>query len=139
MVVPTFNKISENEDSTQDPKIRLCESPTNNFKLAEIINSRNIITDSNVITTRKRSLRRLCFHRCLSVHGGVCLWSRGSATLPLQADTPWQTPPWQTPPQPDTPQVDTPSGQIHPCPVHAGKRSTSHWNAFLFGLFGYMK
>ena len=24
----------------------------------------------DVITTRKRSLRRLCFHRCLSVHGG---------------------------------------------------------------------
>ena len=24
----------------------------------------------NIITARKRSLRRLCFHRCLSVHGG---------------------------------------------------------------------
>ena len=24
----------------------------------------------DIITARKRSLRRLCFHRCLSVHGG---------------------------------------------------------------------
>ena len=30
----------------------------------------------DVITARKRSLRRLCFYRCLSVHGGacVCVW-----------------------------------------------------------------
>ena len=26
-----------------------------------------------VITARKRSLRRLCFHRCLSVHRGACV------------------------------------------------------------------
>ena len=28
---------------------------------------------SHIFTTRKRSLRRLCFHRCLSVYGGGCL------------------------------------------------------------------
>ena len=40
----------------------------------------------DLITTRKRSLRRLCFHKCLSVHrgGGVCLLSQ----TPTQADTP---------------------------------------------------
>ena len=27
-----------------------------------------------IITARKRSLRRLCFYRCLSVHRGVCVW-----------------------------------------------------------------
>ena len=33
-----------------------------------------------VITARKRSLRRLCFYRCLSVHGGACMggvWQGG--------------------------------------------------------------
>ena len=29
---------------------------------------------TSVITARKRSLRRLCFHRCLSVHKGGCAW-----------------------------------------------------------------
>ena len=26
-----------------------------------------------VVTARKRSLRRLCFYRCLSVHKGTCV------------------------------------------------------------------
>ena len=64
-----------------------------------------------IITSHKQSLRRLCFHKCLSVHRGV------SATP--QADPPWQTPPlpsacWDT---------HTPCpvhARIHtPCPVHA--------------------
>ena len=102
------------------------------------------------ITTRKRSLRRLCFHRCLSVH-----WAG--------------TPQAGTPPGRYTPRGGTPPGQVHPpgrytsqqvhpphprqvqppmagthpregtppAPVHAGIQSTSrryvsHWNAFLF-------
>ena len=76
------------------------------------------ICEIHIITARKRSLRRLCFHRCLSVHrGGICLWSQGGV---------WQTPPWaDTPPPPGR----------HP--PHAGLRSTSwryasHWNALLF-------
>ena len=56
----------------------------------------------NVITTRKQSLRRLCFHRCLFVHRReVCV-----------ADSP----PGQTPyplDQADTPQAVTPLGR-HP-------------------------
>ena len=68
------------------------------------------------IIARKRSLRRLCFHRCLSVHrGGVC---------PIAC--------WDTPPTPN--QRQTPPGQTPPCAVHAGVRSTSgryasHWNS----------
>ena len=51
--------------------------------------------------------KRLCFHRCLSVHRGV--YTHQQTDTPWQADTPpWQadTPPWQA----DTPpwQVDTP-------------------------------
>ena len=67
------------------------------------------------ITALKWSFRRLCFHRCLSVHGGC----------PIAY---WGTPPCgQRPP----PWADT------PCTVHAGVRSTSgryasHWKAFLF-------
>ena len=77
-------------------------------------------------TARKRSLRRLCFHRCLSVHGGVCSIAC------------WDTPPGQTPPWADTPWADNPLGRHPPCPVDAGIRSTSgyasHWNAFLFSF-----
>ena len=54
--------------------------------------------------------RSLCFHRCLSVHRGICFWSRGMVwqTAP-GADTAWaDTPPWA-----DTPWADTPLGR-HP-------------------------
>ena len=35
----------------------------------------NDIAKNSVITARKRSLRRLCLYRCLSVHtGGGCAW-----------------------------------------------------------------
>ena len=42
--------------------------------------------NSIIINARKRSLRRLCFHRCLSVHGegGVCpiaYWDTGQTPL----------------------------------------------------------
>ena len=52
-----------------------------------------------IITAPKRSLRRLCFHRCLSVHRGVYL----PDPLYPWADTPSptrQTPPGQTPGRP---------------------------------------
>ena len=53
-----------------------------------------------IITARKRSLRRLCFHRCLSVHrGGVC---------PIAC---WDTHP--TGPEADTHWADTPLSK-HP-------------------------
>ena len=43
-----------------------------------------------IFTARKRSLRRLCFHRCLSVHRGGC--------LPVVLGGVSATPPGQTPP-----------------------------------------
>ena len=37
----------------------------------------SITYDEHIFTARKRSLRRLCFHKCLSVHrGGVCVVSQ---------------------------------------------------------------
>ena len=51
-------------------------------------------------TARKQSLRRLCFHRCLSVHrGSVCLWFQESVPPPPPGRHP---PPGQTPPWADT-------------------------------------
>ena len=43
-------------------------------------------TITSLITARKRSLRRLCFHRCVSVHRGVCL-SACWDTTPLAKET----------------------------------------------------
>ena len=60
-----------------------------------------------IFTARKRSLRRLCFHRCLSVHGG-CLPHCMLGYTP-RADMP---PCGQTTPQTDT---HTPLGR-HPPP-----------------------
>ena len=89
-----------------------------------------------VITARKRSLRRLCFHRCFSVDVGSAPLHAGIHSPPLgpetdpppepEADTPLGRPPPGKHPQADT---DTP-------PVQAGIRSTSgryasHWNEFL--------
>ena len=109
---------------------------------------------TRLVTARKRSLRRLCFHRCLFVPtgGGGCLslvpeecgrqppWqttprqtSPGQTPLlgrhPSLADTPRQTPPGQTHPgrhsaRQTPPRADTTPGQT-PCAVHAGIQSTS--------------
>ena len=38
-----------------------------------ILNTRLLLCDRLFITARKRSLQRLCFHRCLSVHRGACV------------------------------------------------------------------
>ena len=65
----------------------------------------------HLITTRKRSLRRLCFYTCLSVHsGGKSTW----------AGTPWDQvhPPepgtHTSPPGPGTPsRAGTPPDQVH--------------------------
>ena len=52
-----------------------------------------------IITARKRSLQRLCFYTCLSVHtGGV----------PGQVTPPGRYTPW-----PGTTQAGTPPGQVH--------------------------
>ena len=81
-----------------------------------------------LVTARKRSLRRLCFHWCLSVHmgGGVCpiaCWD----THP-QADTPLGRDPPPRHPSRQTPRADTPSlgpQADTPHTVHARIRSTS--------------
>ena len=66
--------------------------------------------ENAIFTTRRRSLRRLCFHRCLSVHGGV------SAPLHAGIHTPWADTPWDRhPPCPVHAGIHT-----SPCPVHAG-------------------
>ena len=56
-----------------------------------------ISTTGNLFTDRKRSLRRLCFHRCLSVHGGVYPIACWDTHTPDQRQIPpWeQTPPWR--------------------------------------------
>ena len=83
-----------------------------------------------VFTARKRSFRRLCFHRCLCVHGGVSV----THTQPLG-------------PEADTCPAQCMLGHTHPpaqCMLGhtspwlilrdtVNKRGyASHWNAFLF-------
>ena len=82
------------------------------------------ISNIYIVTARKRSLRRLCFYTCLSVHwGGV----------PGQVHSRAGTPPGRYTPRADTP----PWAGTPPTTVHAGIRSisgryASHWNVFLF-------
>ena len=102
-----------------------------------IINTEVNTDNLSFITACNRSLRRLCFHRCLSVHRRVSASGPGggvSATppgqTPLGANDPTQTPPEQTPPGQthplpsacwDTPPCSVYAGiHTHPCPMHAG-------------------
>ena len=55
-------------------------------------------TPSIFITARKRSLRRLCFHRCLSVQGGVSRSVHAGIAPPEQTLPSGQTPLEDTPP-----------------------------------------
>ena len=104
--------------------------------------SKDIWGQNAIFTARKRSLRRLCFHRCLSVH--IACWDTPSwADNILGRHTP---PGRHPPPRADThtPDRQTRPRQTHPrqtppCTVHAEIWSTSgqyisHWNAFLFDL-----
>ena len=93
----------------------------------------------HIITARKRSLGRLCFHRCLSVHRGClphCMLGYTPPAPGPEADTPvGKHLPGKTRPWVNTPWTDIPGAET-PCSVHAGIRSTSrrytsHWNAFL--------
>ena len=71
-----------------------------------------------IFTARKRSLRRLCFHRCLSVHGGV--------SAPLHAGI-HPRDQRQTPPRSDTPLLPAQcllgygqqTGGTHPTEMHS--------------------
>ena len=76
-----------------------------------------------IFTARKRSLRRLCFHRYLSVHREGCGRTRGR-------HSPGRHPPAQCM------LGYTPSGYYRIRSTSG--RYTSHWNAFLFSfLFVY--
>ena len=60
------------------------------------------LSDNHCITACKRSLCRLCFHRCLSTQGGGCLPLVPGGHTPLGRQTPGQTHPlscacWDTP------------------------------------------
>ena len=94
-----------------------------------------------IFTARKRSLRRLYFHRCLP-HCMLDIPPR--QVHPLPGTPPWADTPGQVHPQGRNPLPsacwDTPPAQCMlgytPCAVHAGMRLTSgryasHWNAFL--------
>ena len=65
----------------------------------DVIFAVNLLNRYNIFTARKRSLRRLCFHRCLSVHKRKCLPHCMLAyTLSLPHWDQRQTPPMQTSP-----------------------------------------
>ena len=93
-------------------------------------------------TARKRSLRRLCFHRRLSVHREGCLSlvpGRGvSATHTPRQTIPGQRPPGKTPPGRHP--LDRhhlgkhPLGQTPPCPVHVGIHTPCPVHAWIHPL-----
>ena len=63
------------------------------------------------ITTRKRSLQRLCFYTCLSV---ILLTGRGACPIACWDTLPGQVSPWWLPSGRYTPQAGTLPGQVHP-------------------------
>ena len=69
-----------------------------------------------IVTARKRSLRRLCFYRCLSVHGGGA-WRPPLAGRPPGKETPLaRRPPWQGDPLARKPPAGRPPGKETPLP-----------------------
>ena len=75
-----------------------------------IANSIMLYTANLIFTTRKRSLQRLCFYRCLSVHRGVSHQGDHLVGRPPGRETPWQG----DPPSRETPQQGDPPGRRHP-------------------------
>ena len=75
-----------------------------------------------IFTARKRSLRRLCFHRSLSVHGGISAAPLHAGIYPQdrrRKPPPGAAPLWeQTSPKEQTP---PPEQTLPPCAVHAGE------------------
>ena len=105
------------------------------LKLFKIIwKSYCTISNIYIVTARKRSLRRLCFYTCLSVHGGEYL---GRYTPPGQVHSRAGTPPGRYTPRAGTPPwAGTPPTTVHAAIRSISGRYASHWNAFLFvGFF----
>ena len=77
-------------------------------------------SESDFITTCKRSLRRLCFYTCLSIHRGSTWAGASRAGTPLGTCQQVHHPLAGTPPRAGTPpgryipQAGTPPGQVHP-------------------------
>ena len=73
---------------------------------------------AGILTARKRSLQRLCFHRCLSVHGGGCLplvWGNVADTPPSPGThPPWLDTPGETPSRSGSPRGRQPLGRYPP-------------------------
>ena len=67
-----------------------------------------------IVTARKRSLRRLCFYRCLSVHSGGGSASVHAGRPPCQGDPP-EPLARETPLQGVTPARETPLPERPPC------------------------
>ena len=100
-----------------------------------------------IFTARKRSLQRLCFHRCLSVHReGVCPIACWDTPPEPEADTPWADTPPDRHPQADTPLCRHPPVQrmlgysqqvrgMHPTGIHScltvkNPRASTSWAKF---------
>ena len=64
--------------------IKLFTRPTRKLILIFLKESAFQFESISLITARKRSLRRLCFYRCLSVHRGVCMVAGGGGHVWLQ-------------------------------------------------------
>ena len=67
--------------------------------VSKVINSYKITFCCVIfVTARKRSLRGLCFHRCLSVHRGTSGQMHAGIHTPLSSTPPSRYPPWQVHP-----------------------------------------
>ena len=59
-----------------------------------ITHAYRFVTSLFFFTTRKRSLRRLCFYRCLFVHRGRAWHTFPGHAHPPGMHAPWHAPPW---------------------------------------------
>ena len=109
------------------------------LKLCKLINmiEKRRVYQRQLFTARKRSLRKLCFYKCLS----VILFTRGGGVCPKEC---WDTPlPRQTPSSPrQTPHkhygIRSTSGQAGGRDIEIRSMSgwyASYWNAFLLSPY----
>ena len=71
------------------------------------------------ITARKRSLRRLCFHRCLSVHREGVSAPLHAGIHPSPGTRGRHPPPGQTPPAKCMLEYDQQAGGTHPTGMYS--------------------
>ena len=89
-------------------------------------------TITSLITARKRSLRRLCFHRCVSVHRGGLPQCMLGYHPPCQGDLPRsplpRRPPSKETPLPRIPPRSTPKGEIEGDQIQAHTQGGNWWD-----------